>query len=400
MPKLSIVVPTRERADTLSSTLRTIVSQAYEDCEIIVSDNDSRDDTREVVASLGDSRIRYINTGRRVSMAENWEWAFRHARGDFLTYIGDDDGFVPGAIGKAMELLESSGKEALVWDKIEYHWPDNTDQFRKNWFSMRIDNDHVTIVEARKVLSKVLAFDEGYTRLPCLYNGIIRKRWLDDLAGRSSNERFFNAISPDVFCSIALAHVMDCYLYSTYPFSVNGASRHSNGTSFSWDQTDDPNSPAGRFKAENSVQYDSRLKLAPTTQVCVMGEYLLVRGHLPHLRLPEPDWRHYVRMLVRNAQGARFPEAILRSATHTAAALNMPLRSPQKVRRYQEPATHVGLAGNVLSFTAPPEMVKNIDDACRLVGGMLPTVLEIASKESTVWRVLKKIKRRIRALAA
>lgn len=375
------------------------MSQGYDDCEIIVSDNDSRDDTREVVASFKDSRVTYINTGRRVSMAENWEWALRHANGEFLTYIGDDDGFVPGGIQKAMDLLESSGKDALVWDKIEYHWPDNPDQCRRNWFSMRIDNDRVTTVDGRRVLSRVLNFDEDYTRLPCLYNGIIRKRWLEELARTSINGRFFNAISPDVFSSLALAHVLDQYLYSTYPFSVNGASRHSNGTSFSWDQSDQPDSPAGRFMAENSVQYDSRLKLAPTTQVCIMGEYLLVREFLPSLRLTEPDWRHYVRRLVRHAQGARFPDAVLRSATHTAAAMKIPLRIPRDVRGYQEPASHVGLAGNVLSFTSPPDMVKNVDDACRLVGGMLPTVLNVGAKESVMWRVLKKVKRRIRAFA-
>ncbi len=121
VPKLSIIVPTRERSDTLFHTIRTLVSQDYGDCEFLVSDNASQDATRDVVSSFSDHRIRYINTGRRLSMSDNWEFALGAVRGEFVTYIGDDDGFIPGAVTKAMRLLEESQMSALAWDKIAYN---------------------------------------------------------------------------------------------------------------------------------------------------------------------------------------------------------------------------------------------------------------------------------------
>ena len=105
-PKLTVIIPTRERSDTLMHTLRTLVDQDYRDCEFIVSDNHSQDNTKQVVQDFSDPRICYINTGKRVSMSKNWEFALEHARGSFVTYIGDDDGFIPGALSGAMAILE------------------------------------------------------------------------------------------------------------------------------------------------------------------------------------------------------------------------------------------------------------------------------------------------------
>ncbi len=73
--KFTVIIPTRERADTLYYSLKTCVTQDYDDLEILVSDNFSQDNTREVVESFKDPRIRYINTGKRVSMSDNWEFA-------------------------------------------------------------------------------------------------------------------------------------------------------------------------------------------------------------------------------------------------------------------------------------------------------------------------------------
>ena len=76
----TVVIPTRERCDTLEHTLRTCVMQEYTNLEIIVSDNYSQDHTREVVEYFKDSRIRYINTGKRISMSDNYEFALSHVK--------------------------------------------------------------------------------------------------------------------------------------------------------------------------------------------------------------------------------------------------------------------------------------------------------------------------------
>ena len=61
-PKITVIIPTRERCDVLESSLRTVTSQDYDNLEIIVSDNCSTDDTEGVVRRANDQRIRYVRT--------------------------------------------------------------------------------------------------------------------------------------------------------------------------------------------------------------------------------------------------------------------------------------------------------------------------------------------------
>ncbi|WP_348246142.1 glycosyltransferase family 2 protein, partial [Salmonella enterica] len=81
--------------------LKTVTSQGYENLEILVSDNFSDDATEEITRQSNDPRIRYLNTGSRLSMTHNWEFALGHVTGDWVTIVGDDDGLLPGAIDRA-----------------------------------------------------------------------------------------------------------------------------------------------------------------------------------------------------------------------------------------------------------------------------------------------------------
>src|SRR6266850_3757677 len=123
LPTISVIVPTRDRCDTLIATLRTCLDQDYQRCEIIVSDNVSQDRTEEHVRSLRDPRIRYVRTERRLGMSQNWEFALSHARGEYVTYVGDDDALLPGALLQLAEIIQDTGTDAITWKAASYFWP-------------------------------------------------------------------------------------------------------------------------------------------------------------------------------------------------------------------------------------------------------------------------------------
>ena len=91
-PKITVIIPTRERCDVLEKSLQTVTSQDYENLDIIVSDNFSSDGTEDLVRSIDDKRVRYLNTGQRISMSHNWEFALSHVSDGWVTMIGDNDG--------------------------------------------------------------------------------------------------------------------------------------------------------------------------------------------------------------------------------------------------------------------------------------------------------------------
>jgi len=374
MRTVSIVVPTRDRGDTLTHTIRTLVEQEYEALEIIVSDNASSDDTHDVVSAFPDPRLKYVNTGKRLSMSDNWEFALGHATGEFVGFIGDDDGYLPNAISGAMAALDAHAMDAIVWDKAEYCWPDHIDPAMQNWIVVKDRGRGLEVVRGQKKLRRVLEFHESYARLPCLYSGIVRRSFVSSVRKASTNHRFFNGLTPDIYSGIALSMVVESYLSSATPFSVNGASRHSNGTSVMRSKTREADSPAARFASENNLVYDERIKLAPSTLVFVLGEYLEARKSIPGFRFPPPDWNRYVRALIKESASSFGRAEILESAAHTATLAGVSVALPDGQSPQRPSATGLEPQGNSLAFKAPLDMVSNIYDACKLIGSMVGSV--------------------------
>jgi glycosyltransferase involved in cell wall biosynthesis len=226
--KFTVLLPTRERADTLHAALRTCTSQDHDDLEIIVSDNFSTDPTREVVASVSDPRVRYLNTGRRISMTENWEFALSHVQQGYVTVVGDDDGLLPGAVEDVAGLIRQTQTPIVSWLKAEYCWPDHPIASLANHLVLPLDNQLVKI-RAAAALRDTARFWLPYNRTPTLYNSFVDVDAIQ--RARSVDGTFFRSIAPDVYSGIVLLSVVQTYLYSLRPFSLNGASPKSTGTS-------------------------------------------------------------------------------------------------------------------------------------------------------------------------
>jgi glycosyltransferase involved in cell wall biosynthesis len=107
---LSVLIPTHNRLEYLRYAVESVRKQDDPGWELIVSDNDSTDDIRGYVTAIGDERIRYVRTERFVPVTENWNNALRHARGDYVVMLGDDDALLPGycsALRGVAETFES-----------------------------------------------------------------------------------------------------------------------------------------------------------------------------------------------------------------------------------------------------------------------------------------------------
>jgi glycosyltransferase involved in cell wall biosynthesis len=223
-PKLTVIIPTRERADTLFHTLRTVVEQDYENLEIIVSDNASIDNTEAIVRSFSDSRLNYINTGQRLGMSENWEFALGHVKGDFVMYLGDDDGLLPEACSDVAKIISLTDTKAIIWNKPDYNWPSN--KIAPNGLNIKLNYDLVEM-DGKILLKAVADGRTSYGRLPVIYSGFVAIEKILQIKNKTS--RFFHSITPDVYSGIVLADALPSYLYSFRPFSINGGSGHSNG---------------------------------------------------------------------------------------------------------------------------------------------------------------------------
>ena len=246
--KFTVIIPTRERADVLVHCLRTVVAQDYENLEIIVSDNHSNDDTREVVESFRDKRIKYINTGRRLSMSSNWEYALSFASEGYVGFLGDDDGLLPGSMTRLSNIIDEYRPDAINAPYVDYNWPDNgTDAAGQ----IRVPSRSATkYYSSARFISDLLSGYLSYVDGPLIYNGSFAKIEAIN-AARDEEGVFFKAQSPDVYSAVALSFVTSRFLRIKDPVAIAGRSRHSNGSSAM--SKGAPPGPFQAFMKENNL---------------------------------------------------------------------------------------------------------------------------------------------------
>lgn len=249
MRKFTIIIPTRERVNTLKATLQTCVAQNYGNLEIIVSDNYSQDATQGVVLGFNDPRIRYINTGHRLSMMENFEFAFNHVSDGYVCALGDDDGLLPGAIEYVNQLIEDTQCKAISCDFAHYTWPDVLSKTAGQlMYGIRTTHE---VRSTKAYLHRTLFQRYPFNHLPCIYYGFVDASILKLLRQRQG--RLFMTNIVDLYSSVALSLELDSYCFSFKPYAINGTSSKSNGASHLGISQDD--TERLRWEAENQSTY-------------------------------------------------------------------------------------------------------------------------------------------------
>lgn len=278
-PRITIIVPTRERCDTLVWALKTCVTQDYDDLSILVSDNASTDGTRDVVNSYDDSRIRYVNPGRRLGMSEHWEFAFSHVDTGFVGVIGDDDGLLPSAIEDVSDIVGAS-ELPLVWPIQQYFWPTFPDPALANSIVMPLRQPSNTLeMSSESSVRAVIRNHSLYPLLPSPYFGIVPASAFAALRKRSG--AVFHSITPDIYAGFAVAAVCPVYLRSERAYSLAGQSQHSNGASQLSGRGDaDADSPSAKFNSENTIAFHRDLAPGPSIPILVTEAALQARDHL------------------------------------------------------------------------------------------------------------------------
>lgn len=138
-PFFSIVIPTYNRATDLRFALFCILRQNFSDYEIVVSDNCSTDNTKDIVKELANKHIRYFKNKSNVGMIGNQALAIKRARGNYIFLHADDD----------FLLYTTSLKE--IYDDICVLQPGYV---RLNYASLSSDKKHTFLYKVNKPFQK------------------------------------------------------------------------------------------------------------------------------------------------------------------------------------------------------------------------------------------------------
>ncbi|WP_417911581.1 glycosyltransferase family 2 protein, partial [Candidatus Electronema sp. TJ] len=128
-PLVSIGVPCYNRPEGLKRILYSLVSQTYENIEIIISDNASDNLEVQKIGSdyaKNDARVRYFRQKEAVNVLDNFIFVKEYASGVYFMWAADDDILAIDYIEKCLDFLENDTEIVLAAGTAIYRRPDNT----------------------------------------------------------------------------------------------------------------------------------------------------------------------------------------------------------------------------------------------------------------------------------
>lgn len=126
MPRVSVIIPTYNRAELLRHAIASVLAQDYQDLEVIVADDGSTDHTAEVVSAFG-SRVTYLVLPHKGQPAAPRNAGLAAATGEYIAFLDSDDLFLPHKLRQQVPVLEANPQVGLVYSD-GYFFSDDPDQ--------------------------------------------------------------------------------------------------------------------------------------------------------------------------------------------------------------------------------------------------------------------------------
>ena len=118
-PRVSIALPVYNGENYLTDALDSLLSQSYENFELIIGDNASTDDTKNICETYAkkDQRIRYIRHKTNIGAAGNYNYLFELAQGEYFKWAAHDDVCSPDYLQRSVDKLDSDPSIILCCPK-------------------------------------------------------------------------------------------------------------------------------------------------------------------------------------------------------------------------------------------------------------------------------------------
>ncbi len=298
---ITILIPTRNRADLAIAAARSVLGQAGGVVKLVISDNSSdpqcRNKLEEFCVFNG---VDFIKTPEDLSMDQHWDWAFRQIGG--YRYIGiltDRMVLYPGAIDELLSIIcENNEPEVVSYNN------DNVAYDSGVYVPIRREFSEMLISIRSDMLIESTANAKIATALPRALNCLVRVDVIDRLLKLSG--RYFESIAPDFNFAFKLLVVVKEVSYYDKPLMISYGNLRSNGGGFTTGRLNRDSKDFLRFVSAGN----RRLHGSPVPEVfqatnVVCHEYSVVRESFA-TSWPEAQkmlWISLVASRVRDSDG-------------------------------------------------------------------------------------------------
>lgn len=176
LPKVSVIIPAYNRADTIGAAIGSVLRQTEPNFELLVVDDASTDRTKDVVREFRDSRIELLEHAQNAGSSVARNTGIKAARGSFIALLDSDDLWFPRMLESQLARLRSAPKQVggIVADHVYTDAERHPRFVRRNSSSSRSPDELIVIghgvgmgsslVAPKEIFGNVGDYDPRYPR--------------------------------------------------------------------------------------------------------------------------------------------------------------------------------------------------------------------------------------------
>jgi glycosyltransferase involved in cell wall biosynthesis len=146
-PRVTVFIPTYNRAHLLPRAIESVLAQTYPDFRLEISDNASTDETPEIVARYQDPRIAFIRQPENLGLLGNHNQFLERVRTEYSLILPDDDLVYPELLENAVRTLDEQPEVGTVHAKFDVIGPDDEVLLRNVDWTYGLSGDTVETAE-------------------------------------------------------------------------------------------------------------------------------------------------------------------------------------------------------------------------------------------------------------
>lgn len=113
-PLVSVCIPAYNNAEYIMDTINSILRQTYENLELVIVDDNSTDDTYEVLKRIQDERVKVYHNEKNLGMSGNWNRCLSLCTGEYMKLVGADDMLAETSLEKEVQALMDNPSAVLA----------------------------------------------------------------------------------------------------------------------------------------------------------------------------------------------------------------------------------------------------------------------------------------------
>lgn len=224
--KYSIILPVYNGMEYLPTCINTIITQSYTNYELIIVDDCSTDGTREYLQSLKNDNVRVIFQEENLGAIGNFSDAINYASGEWIMFLGVDDGLQSYFFELADILTNICKKENLrviASSRAHFFW-EGAAQLHGDKVVQYTARKEFSILSSKKEVYLSLFGAQAYFELPQMYSNSLFHKSIIAEAKEKQGGKLFSTVPPDVNLAAIALSLESKYLKSFIPLGWVGTS--------------------------------------------------------------------------------------------------------------------------------------------------------------------------------